>query len=74
MKQQLTITVDAELVQLAKQHARSRGVSLSALIEECLREVACAHPESFSSRWRGRFRAADRGGPRYDSLVEKYLQ
>ena len=70
----LTITVDAELVQMAKKHARSRGVSLSSLIEESLREVARDHSESFASRWRGRFRAAGFGDPRYDSLEEKYLQ
>ena len=34
MKQKLTITVDAELLPLAKRYARSRGVSLSSLIEQ----------------------------------------
>ena len=42
MKQKLTITVDAELLPLAKRYARSRGVSLSSLIEQSLREVAAA--------------------------------
>ena len=44
MKQKLTITVDAELVPIAKRYARSRGVSLSSLIEQSLREVAGDHP------------------------------
>ena len=74
MKRRLTITVDAKLVQIAKKHARSRGVSLSSLIEESLREVTRDHSASFASRWRGRFRAAERGDPRYDLLAEKYLQ
>ena len=28
---------------------------------------------SFASRWRGRFRAAERGDARYDPLAKKYL-
>ena len=74
MKQKLTITVDAELLPLAKRYARSRGVSLSALIEQSLREVADEHAPSFSARWRGKFRAAARDDPRYDALAKKYLQ
>jgi post-segregation antitoxin (ccd killing protein) len=74
MKQKLTITVDAELLPLAKRYARSRGVSLSALIEQSLREVAGGHAPSFASRWRGTFRAAERDDPRYDALAKKYLQ
>lgn len=74
MKQKLTITVDAELLPIAKRYARSRGVSLSSLIEQSLREVAGQYAPSFSSRWRGKFRAAKRNDPRYDSLAKKYLQ
>ncbi len=75
MKQKLTITVDADLVPLAKRYARSRGVSLSSLIEQSLREVAGDPAPSFSSRWRGKFRPAEReGDSRYDALAEKYLQ
>ena len=40
MKQKLTITVDAELIPIAKRYARSRGVSLSSLVEQSLREAA----------------------------------
>ena len=75
MKQKLTITVDAELLPIAKRYARSRGVSLSSLIEQSLREVAGDHAPSFASRWRGKFRAAGRDDdPRYDALTKKYLQ
>ena len=75
MKQKLTITVDAELVPIAKRYARSRGVSLSSLIEQSLREVAGDHPPSFASRWRGKFRVAEReDDSRYDALDQKYLQ
>ena len=75
MKQKLTITVDAGLLPAAKRYARSRGVSLSSLVEQSLREIAGDAEESFSSRWRGKFRAAERkGDPRYDALAQKYLQ
>ncbi len=74
MKQKLTITVDSDLVPAAKRYARSRGVSLSAIVEESLREVAGTDDESFASRWRGQFRAAERNAPRYDALAGRYLQ
>ena len=75
MKQKLTITVDADLLPIAKRYARSQGVSLSSLIEQSLREVAGEHAPSFSLRWRGKFRVAGReDDPRYDALARKYLQ
>ena len=73
MKKKLTITVDAELIPRAKRYARSRRVSLSSLIEQSLRDMAGEDAPSFSSRWRGRFQAADRDGSRYGKLAGKYL-
>ena len=73
MKRKLTVTVDGELLPRAKQNARSRGVSLSSLIEAPLREMAAADTPSFASRWRGRFEAAGRDGGRYDPLARNYL-
>ena len=73
VKRKLTITVDADLVPAAKQYARSRGVSLSRLIEQSLRRVTAEGP-SFASRWRGQFRAAERADTRYDHLARKYLR
>ena len=74
-KQKLTITVDADLLPLAKRYARFRGVSLSSLIEQFLRKVAGEDTPSFASRWRGKFRAAEReDDPRYDALSGRYLQ
>ena len=73
MKRKLTITVDGELLPRAKRHARSRGVSLSSLIEASLREIAADDKPSFTSRWRGRFEAAGRNDGRYEALARKYL-
>ncbi len=77
MKQKLTITVDADLLPAVKEYAHSRGISLSALIEQSLREVVAEHTEhtpSFATQWRGRFRAAERQDPRYAALSRKYFQ
>ncbi len=73
MKRKLTITVDGDLLPRAKRYARSRGVSLSSLIEASLREIVVEATPSFASRWRGRFEAARRDDGRYESLARKYL-
>ncbi len=74
MKKKLSITVDAELFPLAKRYARSRGVSLSSLIEQSLREMTGENTQSFASRWRGKFRVAERDDARYEALAKRYLQ
>ena len=38
-KTKLTVTIDSEVLPRAKEYARAQGVSLSALIEEALREA-----------------------------------
>ena len=73
MKQKLTITVDPEVLVAAKRYARSRNVSLSSLIERALRDEAAVGEPSFTARWRGRFRAANRDDARYDALARKHL-
>jgi len=75
VKRKLTITVDADLLPAAKRYARSRGVSLSSLIEQSLREMAGEDSPSFSERWRGKFQPAERDDdPRYAALAKKYLR
>lgn len=73
MKQKITISLDAALVARAERHARSRGVSLSSLIEAALREAVTDDAPSFATRWRGSFHPAQRNDPRYDALARKYL-
>ena len=73
MKKRLTVNVDAQLVAVAKRHARDRGVSLSSLVEESLREVSAddegtsgasssattpsREPDEFAKAWAARWRA-----------------
>ena len=74
MKKKLTITIDLELIPVAKRYARSRGMSLSALIERYLAETTHRGEASFASRWRGKFRPAEKDGdPRYEFLKKKYF-
>ena len=73
MKTKLTITIDTEILPLAKRYARARGVSLSSLVEQSLRNVTEKEATSFTQRWRGRLQAARRDDPRYDALARKYL-
>jgi post-segregation antitoxin (ccd killing protein) len=73
MKTKLTVTVDADVLPRAKRYARSRGVSLSSLIDAALREMAEHAAPSFSERWRGSFEPAERDDARYRALSEKYL-
>lgn len=72
-KQKLIVTVDLEVLIAAKPHARSRGVSLSALIEHALRNATVIAEPPFSARWKGRFRAASRDDSHYEALARKHL-
>ena len=73
MKTKLTVTIDEELVPVAKQYARTHGVSLSQLIENALRHLSAEKREPFSTRWRGKFRPGAREDARYQALAKKYL-
>ena len=72
MKTKLTVTIDRDLLPEAKRYARSRGLSLSAVIEDALRSLATPQQQSFSERWQGKFKLAERDDERYKYLVKKY--
>jgi len=73
MKAKLTISVDEHVVPQAKRYARRHGTSLSGLIEQALRDASASDVPAFSTRWRGRFKAARRTDQRYQLLAKKYL-
>ena len=73
MKAKLTITVDEDLIPQAKLYARSRGQSLSQLVEDGLRQAIAEQEAGFAQRWRGRFRAAQGEDDRFAQLAKKYL-
>ncbi len=72
MKAKLTITVDRDLLPQAKRYARARGVSLSSLVEEALRDLTDPDRTSFARKWQGAFVPAERDDERYQALMEKY--
>ena len=63
MKSKLTITVDLELIPAAKRYARSKGVSLSTVIEQALREATGDTEPSFIEHWRERFVKSRKAAP-----------
>jgi hypothetical protein len=73
MKTKLTITIDADLLLRAKRYARARGVSLSSLVEDALRDMPAKEAPSFVDRWRGRFEPSSRDDERFMALAKKYL-
>ncbi|MDE2768587.1 MAG: DUF6364 family protein [Chloroflexota bacterium] len=73
MNRKLTITIDDALAHEAERLARSRGLSLSSLIDTSLRETLANDSPTVATRWRGRFRPAERDDPRYEALARKYL-
>ena len=73
MKTKLTITVDADLIPRAKRWAQARGVSLSSVIEDALRDLTAEEATSFVERWRGAFEPATRDDNRFRALADKYL-
>ena len=82
MKQKVTISIDADLLPAAKQHAAEQGVSLSSLVEHSLMAFGVKHPIPFATRWRGKFKPAEGDPPsdaevdelRYEALARKYLR
>jgi hypothetical protein len=74
MKAKMTVSIDEELIPRAKQHARQKGLSLSELVETSLRIVTEEKEgSSFSQRWRGKFRPADKDDERSRALAKRYL-
>ena len=73
MKARLNVTVDRGVIHRARQMARTRGVSLSSLIESSLREMTEGESRGpFTASWRGTMVLAERDEPRYRALNEKY--
>ena len=73
MKTKLAVTIDRELLPKAKESARSRGVSLSSVIEQALRDLERGETPMFSQKWSGSFGPAPRKTARYRRLARKYL-
>ena len=76
MKQRLNLTVEADLIRLARQVAHERDTSISALVEGYLRRLPSRAPGSgaaFIAKWAGQMRLAPPDGdPRREYLWRKF--
>lgn len=72
MKSKLNLTIDQDLIPLSKKYARSRGLSVSKLVEDLLRIVTQKEKPTFSEKWRGQFKVTHKRGPRYEKLKHRY--
>ena len=80
MRERVNLTLDPGLTLRAKQLAKARGISLSRLIEDLLRDICETeakgnrlHRRAFSRRWRGKVSLVEGVEPRRQYLQEKYL-
>jgi len=73
MKLKMNLTIDKELVPQSKKYAKKHGISVSQLVEELLRETIRNDKPSFSTRWRGKFKTAEKDDVRFTKLKERYL-
>ena len=74
MKDRVTLTVDPAIVKRAKMIAHTRRTSVSALVEDLLRQTPVSslrHDVSFVERWTGAFRVSESAQP--DARL-KYLK
>jgi hypothetical protein len=76
MKLRMTLTIEPEISHRAKAFARSRGTSLSGLVESLLsREAGIESSEkkiSFGKKWAGRLQIKAKNEARFTSLKERY--
>lgn len=74
MKTKLNLTIDEELIPISKEYAKSEGVSLSRLVENLLRKVTQKQQNTFSEKWQGQFKEAEKEGERYRKLKKRFLE
>lgn len=72
MKTKLTLTLEEDLIPLAKKLAKEKGSSLSNLIEESLQNLIAESMPSFSKKWRGKFSIDSNIDSRRSYLSKRY--
>jgi hypothetical protein len=76
MKHRVTLTIDPEIATRAKKIAYSRRTSVSALVEDLIRNtpVSSKSQESFVEKWAGKFqlRKSSKPDPRMNYLKKRY--
>ena len=76
MKNRVTLTIDPQIAVRAKKIAHSRKTSVSALIEDLIRNAPLTGKaqEGFVEKWAGKFRVRKSARPdaRLDHLKKRY--
>jgi hypothetical protein len=76
MKNRVTLTIDPEIAVRARKIAHSRRTSVSALIEDLIRNtpLSGAQEQRFVEKWAGKFRVrkSDKADPKLDHLKKRY--
>ncbi len=75
MKIRITLTLDPAVSHLAKQQAKTRGTSVSGLVEQLLRQEISQEPPDqvpFAVRWAGKAKMSGRSDQRTRRLRQKY--
>lgn len=73
MKTKLNLTIEKNLVKYSKEHARSKGISVSRLIENLLNENVKKNSLSFTEKWQGKFKISSGKDARYKKLEDRYF-
>ncbi|RMF60244.1 MAG: hypothetical protein D6748_04590 [Calditrichaeota bacterium] len=72
MKTRINLTIDKEIVPLAKRYARKMGKSVSELVELLLREHIQMEEPTFSQKWLGKFTVEVKNERRFEKLSQRY--
>jgi hypothetical protein len=76
VKNRVTLTIDPEMATRAKKIAHSRRTSVSALVEDLIRQtpVSLKAQESFVEKWAGKFRVrrSSKPDPKLSYLKKRY--
>ena len=77
MKSRVTLTVDPKVIKKAKKIAHVRRTSVSALVEDLLRQIPVSSDReeaSFVEKWKGKFRLRKPATPdaRLEYLKNRY--
>jgi antitoxin component of RelBE/YafQ-DinJ toxin-antitoxin module len=74
MKKKINLTLDEAVVIKTKKFVRSKGISVSHLVESLLKQAINESKISFSKKWQGQLKLANpQKSPRYKKLRERYF-
>lgn len=73
MKKKLNLTINHNVIERSKNYARKNGISVSELIENLLESALEQDKGSFTQKWTGKLKLADKDDSRFNNLKNRYL-